>query len=110
MGRWAAGQALPRRPASDDYFFFFFAAFFAGAFFFAAAMIHLSSVLRPLMRPLRNVSVSEQPVEGRVGARRHEVRRSRLANIPVFCPEGSNRDRRGSPDPAPAGAAAERGA
>jgi hypothetical protein len=47
-----------------DYFLpFFFAAFFAGAFFFAAAMIHLSSVLRPLMRPLRNVGALGQPVE-----------------------------------------------
>ena len=57
------GQIHPRRPASDYFLPFFFAAFFAGAFFFAAAMIHLSSVLRPLMRPLRNVGVSDQPVE-----------------------------------------------
>jgi hypothetical protein len=61
--RWAAEQALLRRPASDYFLPFFFAAFLAGAFFFAAAMVHLSSVLRPLMRPLRNVGASDQPVE-----------------------------------------------
>jgi hypothetical protein len=62
--RWAADQALVCRPACDYFLPFFFAAFFAGAFFFAAAMVHLSSVLRPLMRPLRNVDASGQPVEG----------------------------------------------
>jgi hypothetical protein len=61
--RWAADQALLRRPASDYFLPFFFAAFFAGAFFFAAAMVHLSSVLRPLNRPLRKVGASDHPVE-----------------------------------------------
>src|SRR5688572_32590459 len=66
---WAAGQVPPRRPAGDYFLPFFFAAFFAGAFFFAAAMVHLSSVLRSLMRPLRNVGASDQPVEGDLSER-----------------------------------------
>ena len=83
--RWAAGQALPRRPAGDYFLPFFFAAFFAGAFFFAAAMIHLSSVLRSLMRPLRNVGASDQSVEGGL-SERGDARCAPRVSIPSSFP------------------------